>query len=1162
MNTDMGETEIRTLLDEARNKGWSDQTLVQRAMDMARVVNVAALKFLRSEERTFLSAMSRLVQDAGERRFVQEMCDGVLTGEGEAAVGELRRLVAQHGGVPTFFNSMGRLRIKAAEMAPRGMQSAAVAEVKRVFRSTFGELVLPTQVNKISRRAETFQKEGIRLILSPLSPAVFGNKSSELYAQHLRAVISKQRGVGIAVQTHRLCPGISPASPEFGTKRLAELLVLLVKEATAAEGCPVVVQPHCGDTLPLVADAVKLVLDHPETRDADVRLELPAYLHTSVGVLRGLIEWAEMRGKRGAAPLKVVLIKGDWLEDERASCAYYGTQAQLCSGKTEVDVNYARLLNAAIDSSPGAITPLIGTQDLVHLCYGVLRWVRAGREGLPELTLLYGFGNHVGRFFAHLGCRVNLLSGIASEESGSRLFERHLLSVIHELSRPRGFLTAGYAPDVQAADWSGRSKPLMAANSPIEPRSQTEPMMVGDWHPGNMSRLLNRAEVNRFYATAKTEKERAQEPIPLVVGGERLQTPLICIHRSLTVPRLEDYRFFSADYAAVERVLEMALDASRQGVLPEEERRAALARAAKDLQKRHVELAALLARDSGFTLTDAEREVRDAVDALRFHSSGDAELDGLLDGATPQPVGIVVVSTSSAHPLVEAADSIATAWTGGNTIIYKPTAYTTLLGKRFAELLEAAGVRLFFLPCVDNEIGQRLMTDSRVKAVLCEGTQETAHRLGTQAPQTSVFCAPAHGPSVYLSSTCAWQKAVRELVSVGLFRSGQSPSCPHVILVHEKLYDMPAFRSAIEDAVESVEAKPTWLEGADLGPVSTPLNDEERKLLASLPETEEWWVKPRGTDPGTQLWSAGLIGKVTPQSPVLRHGMRLPLIGLVRVKGMQEAAAIQRRLAQGSRAVIYSRDEEEINDWEREVACREIAVNCSPHRRPGIIPVPMWMTSLNAATGPLSGTLNARVALCRWQETNRPTMRSARRHLSFDPKDVLPPSSSVEEAMRLSSAADSVSFWWENEFSLSKEFATVDGITAVTSYSSVHEALRVEKEMSDADVAIYLMAAMQVQSRLELSIAAPRQWLALFGEQYGVPISTEDRAEFEASFPSLASRAVLLRDPAATDQTIAHATTCGLRVQNAPILANARVEMLYHVVERVRISPSDVSDTK
>ena len=110
MNTDMGETEIRTLLDDARNKGWSDQTLVQRAMDMARVVNVAALKFLRSEERIFLSAMSRLVQDAGERRFVQEMCDGVLTGEGEVAVAELRRLVAQHGGVPTFFSSMGRLR--------------------------------------------------------------------------------------------------------------------------------------------------------------------------------------------------------------------------------------------------------------------------------------------------------------------------------------------------------------------------------------------------------------------------------------------------------------------------------------------------------------------------------------------------------------------------------------------------------------------------------------------------------------------------------------------------------------------------------------------------------------------------------------------------------------------------------------------------------------------------------------------------------------------------------------------------------------------------------------------------------------------------------------------------------------------------------------------
>lgn len=1154
MGADMGETDIRIILSDARNKGWSDQALVQRAMDLTRLVNGASLKYLHTEERLFLSAMARLVQDPTERRFVQQLCKNVLNGKAETANEELRRLLDQHGGVPTFFSSMGRLRIKAAGMAPRGMQGAAIAEVKRVFRATFGELLLPAQPSKIYRRADAFLKDGLRLLLSPLSPDVFGNKSAERYAQCLRALIQKQKGVGIVVQTHRLCPTLSPASPEFGTRRLAESLIPIVHEAQQTTNCPVVIQPHCGDTLALVADAVKLVLDNQETRDADVWLELPAYLRTSMIVLRGLVEWAEARAKRGASPLKILLVKGDRWETERASSAYYGTSSQLCASKAETDISYTRLLNAAMDSPSAAIVPVIGTQDLVQLCYGVLRWIRSGRDNLPPLSLLYGFGNHVGRLFSHLGCPVHLLSNVATEEAEDRLFEQHLLDVLHELSRPGGFLTAGYAPDASETNWAGKSKPLMAANSPLETHGESTSPPTGDWQPGNMGSLLNRAEVNRFYAVAQAEKERTQAPIPLVVGGEQLQSPLICIHRSLTVPRLEDYRFTSADYAAVERAVELAGNPAHARIPDAEERRAALRRAAKELRRRHVEISALLARDAGFTLPDAEREVRDAVDALRYHSAEGEDINGLLDGTSPNPLGIVVVSTGSANPLTEAANSIAAAWMAGNSIIYKPIAYTTLLGKNFAELLKAAGVHLIFLPCIDNEIAQKLVTDPRVKAVLCTDTQETAYHYSSHAPRSSVFCSPLHGPSVYLGASCDWQNAVRELVSVGLFRSGQSPSCPHVILVHQELYESPDFRTAIEDAVSSYEAKPTWLEGADLGPLSTPLHEGERQLLTSLSASENCRVKPRGAEPGTQIWSAGLVDEVLHQPAVLQHGMRLPLLGLARVSGPKEAADIQRRLANGSRAVIYSRDKEEIAEWEREVACRGIAVNCAPYWRPGILPVPMWTTSLHAATGPLCGSTNATVALCNWTESARPSVRSARRHLNFDPKDVLPPSSGVEGAMRLSSAADSLSYWWENEFSVTKEFSAADGLSVVTFYSPVRQMLRVEKTMSDVDLAIYLMAAMQVRSQVELSLAAPRSWLTMFAEQYGVSVDVQNRDEFEAGFPALAAHAVLLRDPAADDQTVALAAACGLRMQTSPVLANGRIEMLRHVVEHVRVT--------
>ena len=166
----MGQTDILTLLDDARHKTWSDQAIVQRAIEMARALWAPTLNRLTAEERVFLSAMERLVADASCRRFVADMREHVL--RSETPTEQLKQLIADHGGVPTFFSSMGRLRIKAATMAPRSMQATALAEVRRVFRATFGELALPTHINKLTRRVETLAKEGISLSLHPLSPEI------------------------------------------------------------------------------------------------------------------------------------------------------------------------------------------------------------------------------------------------------------------------------------------------------------------------------------------------------------------------------------------------------------------------------------------------------------------------------------------------------------------------------------------------------------------------------------------------------------------------------------------------------------------------------------------------------------------------------------------------------------------------------------------------------------------------------------------------------------------------------------------------------------------------------------------------------------------------------------------------------------------------------
>ncbi len=1154
----MGETEIRTLLNDARSKAWADQTLVQRSIELAREVYAASLSRMRAEEHTFISAAKRLAMDEESRLFVRRLCQAVLH-PADDSVEDVKSLIAEHGGVPTFFSSMARLRIKAAAMAPRGMQNAAMGEIKRVFRSTFGELVLPTHMGKVSRRTEALGKEKMRLVLRPLSPRVFGQKGAERYENNLLAILSKQPGVGIAVEPHRLCPGISPDSPEYSVQLLADKLQHLVLKAQEVGGSPIHIKTRCSDTMGVIAGALRRALTISELNEAEVSIELPAYLKTSLSCLRELSDWAEARSLRGGRPLRVLLVKGDHLEEQRRCSARYGTEKRLCDGKAETDMHFIRLLEAAVACPSGAINPVVGTHEVMHLCYAALLWARSGREGMPPLSLIYGLGNHVGRVFAALGSQVDLVAGVAAEESEARAFECYLLNTLHELSRPDSYMIGGNTADAGAIDWSAKAKPIMAAHSMRDSgnvQGDFEPA-PGAWRPGCLDALSERSEVDAFYAAARAEKESRQELISLHLGGEDLHSPLTCIHRSLIVPGLEDYRYVGADYASVDAALAYAQKCADTPELSMDDRSANLRRAARELKKRRAEFAGVLVRDAGFTVADAAAEIRDAQDALRYAATQDEIWRGLQDGAEARAKGIVVVAAGSAHPLTDAADGIAAAWMTGNTIIYRPATYSALLGARFSELLRECGVRLITLPCADAEISQRLMSDKRVSAVVCATSPDQARHVAASNLGASVLAAPAYGPSVYLAESCDWAQAVREISASAFSRSGQGPHCPHIILVHDSLCKDAGFCAAIEDIVASREPRPTWLEGAQVGPISTPLGDRERRLLTGNSCDVEWWVAPRAESPTSQLWSPGLCAHVQPQGDFVRYGQRLPMLGIVRVGSAHEAAEIQMQLSRRGCVVIYSDDEEEIAAWTRETDCRRVCVNCCPSTRYGSCPMPMCKTTQSGAVGPMRGLMSSVAALCQWVEKERPAMRSPRRNLEFDPKDILPSSSNVDEAMRLSAAADSISYWWEQEFSQKHYLPPADGFQSVLTYQPERVCLRVEQELSDTDLAIMLMAATQMRCRIELSAAAEREWLSLFSEQHGVSISHEKREDFEASFGALASRGLLLRDPGADAQTVARAAACGLRMEASPVIANGRLELMRYSEERVVIRPID-----
>ncbi len=1151
----MGDTDISAQVQEAKSKKWDDRTLAQKAANLALLLHTEAIRRLKSDERTLLSALSKLTADETNRIFLRNFCAQVLQAPQEQQSDNLRNLITVSGGVPTFFGTMARLRFRAAAMAARSMQKAAMGEVRRIFRSTFGELTLPRS-EKARRRIREHSADKLTPAIQPLTPAVFGKKGASKYIEVLTSLCTEHPEIGLVVEPLRLCPSLSPCSPGTGARELADKLTrLLMALPTKGKQAPIILEATNSALLPIIIEGCKRVLSKKAHRQANLILELPAYLNAAPSLLRDLTDWAKGRKKKETPPLKVLLVKGSHLSAERECAFLYGKESGAAPNKAATEARYKQLIHQAISADKNCICPIIGTHNPFDIAYALLDWGRSGREGMPPFIFRAGLGNHLGRLLAAQGSEVIITAGTTEEEQGDLYgFEIYLLELVNELSRPDGYLTHGYAVSESDIGWSRMRQHFLAALSGREEApSDSEPSAAVPFNAGHLN-CTNRAATDAFYAEATAELERSQAPFPLILDGKPAESPLCCIHRSLIAPGLEDYRFVSADYNFVKQIAHGASAAADYNETDEAERRNHILRLARRLNKRRTELAALLVRDAGFTYADAEEELRNAIDAANFYEQS-ASADGLKDGTMPEPLGTVVVAPGNIHPLADAVGGICAAWIMGNSVIYKPAAYNILLGHRLMEILNDAGMTepfLRLLPCLDNEIAVKLMTSPRVDGVITSLPNALVEQIAAGRPGIPLCSAPTGISTVYISAQGDWQQAIRDISASAFRRSGQCPTAPHALLVHAEVYDNHLFINALKDAIESQHAAPGNREGATLGGLATLLTAEQQNLLTSEVKNNKelnWLVEPHPMEMGSLIWSPGIITGVKAGSDLLRTIATLPIIALIRVESTTSAANQQKDISAGQAAAIYSPDEGDITLWQRPLhSLAHLCINCCPAARPGLRPFGTARPALRGAA-PLPGGPNYLTALANWQETARPQRRGKQRNMPFSPWETLIPKPSPDDSMRLTTAADSLSYWWENEFGISRLLSNHPGEPTELYYSPITVCIRAEKETEDTDLAIALMAGLKAGATLQLSTSTMRPWLPRTLQELGVPARVENREEFENRFPSMAADGITVRDPAASDRAVSVAEACGLRLSRAGIMANGRLELIHYMQE-------------
>ena len=274
-------------------------------------------------------------------------------------------------------------------------------------------------------------------------------------------------------------------------------------------------------------------------------------------------------------------------------------------------------------------------------------------------------------------------------------------------------------------------------------------------------------------------------------------------------------------------------------------RRAEILERAADLYEQHrPELLSLCISEAGKTLPDAEAELREAVDFLRFYAAqarrhfGDpANLPGPTGERNTLGLrgrGVFACISPWNFPLAIFTGQVSAALAAGNTVLAKPAEQTPLVAFQAVELLMEAGVPrevLQFLPGDGATVGGRAVADPRVAGVAFTGSTETARLInrtlaGRDGPIGTLIAETGGQNAMFVDSSALPEQVVKDAAFSAFNSAGQRCSALRLLCVQTDIADR-VIDLLIGHMEELVIGNPGLL-ATDVGPV---IDDEARSML-------------------------------------------------------------------------------------------------------------------------------------------------------------------------------------------------------------------------------------------------------------------------------------------------------------------------------------------
>ncbi len=747
--------------------------------------------------------------------------------------------------------------------------------------------------------------------------------------------------LNLSVKISALTPDVHPADPENSIAALKERLRPILRRATEV-GALINFDMESYKLKDLTLALFKSIFEEPEFRQQPaIGIALQAYLRDCEADLRDLVAWA----RRHQRPLNVRLVKGAYWDYETIIAQQRGWPIPVWQRKPESDANYEKLTVFLLENID-LITPNFASHNVRSVAHAIAQAERLGVDPRAyEFQALFGMADELKVSLLQMGHRVREYCAIGELLPGMAYLVRRLL----ENTSNEGFLRIKNMGEATKEQLLGNpAAAIAAAPEPLARR----PLPAGAFvNAANTDFSLAANREKQRVALQHYESAQLGKKWPLVINGRKISDrPFLPSVNPARPSQVVGYWAKGTVQDADDAVAAAVAYFPKWRSTPVAERAAILLRAADLMESRRLEINALLILEAGKPWVEADGDVSEAIDFLRFYAIEMQRMarpvvtqavpgERCVQTWTPRGVGVAVAPWN--FPLAILTGLTVAPLVAGNCVIIKPARQTSVIGALLMEVMQAAGVpagALHYLPCSGADAGAHLVAHPQVDFIAFTGSRAVGCGIWEEAGQTrpgqlnlkKVVCEMGGKNAMVIDNDADLDEAIPAALYSAFGYAGQKCSALSRLIVLEGVYDkfVDRFLAACPSFPVGDPAHP--------GTIVNPVIDEaaQKSILGYIEAgkrecTLAWQAKlaPEVAASGGYYVPPTVFTGCKVEHTIVREEIFGPVLAILKAKDLDEAFAMVNASDYALTAGFFSRSPRALERAQQEMIVGNLYLN-------------------------------------------------------------------------------------------------------------------------------------------------------------------------------------------------------------------------------------------